>query len=130
MAIFNWFNNRFNDDNTIHFDRNEWMCTDEDNFQYCRKVNDTTFEYIQLKDLELIRDSLCTRLRALDYLNDETGVDDWYQDEIDVMRYDDETIREYLAPFSGILDGVEDLIERNQLIAECIFETDCIANNI
>jgi len=130
MANFNWFNNRFNDDNTIHFDRNEWVCTDERNFQYCRKVNDTTFEYIQLKDLELIRDSLCTRLRALDYLNDETGVDDWYQDEIDVTRYDDEKIREYIAPFSGILDGVEDPVERNQLIAECIFETDCIVNNI
>lgn len=125
-----WFNNKFNSDNTIHFDRNEWQCTDEDNFQYCRKINDATFEYIQLKNLDLIEGSCCTRLRALDYLNDETSVSDWYQDEIDVTRYDAEKIAEYLAPYSDILDGVDDPVERNQLIAECIFEEDNVNNDL
>lgn len=125
-----WFNNKFNSDNTIHFDRNEWQCTDEDNFQYCRKINDTTFEYIQLKNLDLIEGSCCTRLRALDYLNDETSVSDWYQDEIDVTRYDAEKIAEYLAPYSGILDGVDDPVERSKLIAECIFEEDNVNNDL
>ena len=48
------FNNKFNQDNTIHFDVNEWTCTDPDEWQYCRKVSATEFEYIQLKDKELI----------------------------------------------------------------------------
>lgn len=125
------FNNKFNKDNTIHFDVNEWSCTDADQCQFCRKVNDTTFEYIQLKteDLKRFVDSFqLNNKHLLEVLNDRTNVSDWYQDEIDVNDYDADEIGEYVSPYGEILEGSEGA-ERNQLIAECIFETDEVSND-
>lgn len=127
-----WFNNKFNKDNTIHFDVEEWVCTDVDEFQFCRKVSDTIFEYIQLKtdDLKAFIESFrLGNKHLLETLNDRTYPSDWYQDEICVDDYDAEQIAEYLSPYGGILDGVTDDVERNQIIAECIFETDDVAND-
>lgn len=127
-----WFNNRFNKNNTIHFEPSEWSCTDPDEFQFCRKVSDTIFEYIQLKTDDLKRFIETFRLgnkHLLSVLNDRTYISDWYQDEINVNDYDADKIGEYLSPYGGILDGVTDEAERNQLIAECIFETDEVAND-
>ena len=122
-----WFNDKFNKDNSIHFDVNEWVCTDVDEFQFCRKINDTTFEYIQLKDKELVKDSLCLGRQILEYLNDKTFLADWWEDEIDVSEYDADALGEYISPYGG-----EDFIaqskgaDRNQLYAECIFEQDVV----
>lgn len=125
------FNNKFNKDNTIHFDVNEWICTDADQCQFCRKVNDTTFEYIQLKteDLKRFVDSFqLNNKHLLEVLNDRTHIADWYQDEINVEDYDADEIGEYVSPYGEILEGSEGA-ERNQLIAECIFETDEVSND-
>ena len=125
------FNNKFNKDNTIHFDVNEWVCTDADQCQFCRKVNDTTFEYIQLKteDLKRFVDSFqLNNKHLLEVLNDRTHIADWYQNEIDVNDYDADEIGEYVSPYGEILEGSEGA-ERNQLIAECIFETDEVSND-
>ena len=127
-----WFNNKFNKDNTIHFDVEEWVCTDADECQFCRKISDTEFEYIQLKTDDLkafIKSFRLGNKHLLSTLNDRTNISDWYQDEIDVTDYDADAIGEYLSPYGGILDGVTDEAERNQLIAECIFETDDVAND-
>ena len=125
------FNNKFNKDNTIHFDVNEWECTDADECQFCRKISDTEFEYIQLKteDLKVFVQSFqLNNKHLLEALNDKTKVCDWYQDEIDVDDYTDESIADYISPYGGILDGSEGAV-RNQLIAECIFETDEVSND-
>ena len=127
-----WFNNKFNKDNTIHFDVEEWVCTDVDECQFCRKVSDTEFEYIQLKNEDLKKFVETFHLgnkHLLGVLNDRTTIADWYQSETDVNDYDAEQIGKYLSPYGGILDGVTDDVERNQLIAECIFETDDVAND-
>lgn len=123
-----WFNNRFKN-NKIQFVPSEWTCTDPNEFQYCRVINDHEFEYIQLKDKELIRDSLCVGRQALAYLDGETTPNDWYQCEIDVNDYDADELGEYVAPYGGILDGVDNEQYRNQLMAECIFETDLISGD-
>jgi hypothetical protein len=94
-------------------------------------VNDTTFEYIQLKteDLKRFVDSFqLNNKHLLEVLNDRTHVSDWYQDEINVEDYDADEIGEYVSPYGGILEGSEGA-ERNQLIAECIFETDEVSND-
>lgn len=124
------FNDRFTDDNKIIFVPEEWSCTDPDEFQYCRKISDTEFEYIQLKDKEKVRDSLCIGRQILSYLNKETSPCDWYQEIIDVTDYDADEIGEYIAPYGGILDGVNDEAAKNQLFAECIFETDVVMGEI
>ena len=120
------FNNKINSDGTIHFDVNEWTCTDPDEGQFCRKVNETTFEYIQIKDMEGKEHSK----KLLDTLNDKTTIKDWYQDEIDVNDYDADELGEYLSPYGGdeFLGNTEGA-ERNQLTAECIFETDLISGD-
>jgi hypothetical protein len=125
------FNNKFNKDNTIHFDVNEWECTDADECQFCRKISDTEFEYIQLKteDLKVFVQSFqLSNKHLLEVLNNKTKVCDWYQDEIDVTEYDADDIADYISPYGGILDGSEGAV-RNQLIAECIFETDEVSND-
>ena len=115
------FNNKFNSDGTIHFDVNEWTNTDPDEGQFCRKVNDTTFEYIQIKDMEGKEHSK----HLLEVLNDKTTIKDWYQDEIDVNDYDSSQIGSYVSAYGGDeFLGDSEGAERNQLIVECIFETD------
>lgn len=118
----------FNKDNTIHFDVEEWSCTDIDAMQFCRKVSDTIFEYIQLKDGELHKFATNFHLNnkhLLETLNDKTTLNDWYQDEINVNDYDAEELAEYVAPFGGddFLNAIKGC-DKNQLMAECIFETD------
>ena len=125
------FNDKFNKDNTIHFDVDEWVCTDADQGQFCRKISDTEFEYIQLKteDLKVFVQSFqLNNKHLLEVLNDKTKVCDWYQDEINVTEYDADDIADYVAPYGGILDGSDGAV-RNQLIAECIFETDEVSND-
>jgi hypothetical protein len=113
-----WFNNRFNRDNTIHFVPSEWTCTDPDEGQFCRVISKTEFEYIQIKDMSGKEHSK----KLLDTLNDKTTINDWYQDEIDIRDYDADQLGREVAPYGEILDGVEDEQDRNQLMAECIFE--------
>lgn len=118
----------FNNDNTIHFNIEEWSCTDLDTMQFCRKVNDTTFEYIQLRVGQLCSFAISFHLNnkhLLETLNDKTTLNDWYQDEINVNDYDADELGEYVAPFGGddFLNAIKGC-DRNQLMAECIFETD------
>ena len=104
-----------NKDGTIHFELNEWTCTDPDECQFCRVIDETTFEFIQSKN----RDKTC---HSLADLNDNTTFRDWYEDTININDYDSDQLGEETKSFSGILDGVTNEQDRNQLIAECIFE--------
>lgn len=118
----------FNNDNTIHFNIEEWSCTDPDTMQFCRKVNDTTFEYIQLRVGQLCSFAISFHLNnkhLLETLNDKTTLNDWYQDEINVNDYDADELGEYVTPFGGddFLNAIKGC-DKNQLMAECIFETD------
>ena len=120
------FNNRFNSDGTIHFDVNEWTNTDPDEGQFCRKISDTEFEYIQIKDMT---DKPHSK-RLLEVLNDKTTIKDWYQDEIDVNDYDSDQIGSYVSAYGGDeFLGDSEGAERNQLIVECIFETDLLCGD-
>lgn len=120
------FADRFNKDNTINFDTSKWECTDVDQMQFCRKINDHVFEYIQLKDVDGDYSVYFKNKNALDYLNGITTADEWYQDIIDITDYSDDEIKEYLSAYGGILDNVNDDVQRNQIIAECIFEQDVV----
>lgn len=119
------FADRFNKDNTINFDTSKWECTDVDQMQFCRKINYHVFEYIQLKDADG-NSAYFKNKNALDYLNGITTADEWYQDIIDITDYSDDEIKEYLSAYGGILDNVNDDVQRNQIIAECIFEQDVV----
>ena len=120
------FNNKFNSDGTIHFDVNEWTNTDPDEGQFCRNISDTEFEYIQIKDMSGKPHSK----KLLEVLNDKTTIKDWYQDEISVNDYDWEQIGSYVSAYGGDeFLGDSEGAERNQLIVECIFETDLLCGD-
>lgn len=120
------FNNRFTADNKIHFVPSEWICTDPDEVQFCRPISDTEFEYIQLKNGDL-KEQVKGGFNALAALDNVTEIKDWYQDEINVEDYDADELGEYVSPFGGeeFLEQSKGA-ERNQLMAECIFETDIV----
>jgi hypothetical protein len=66
----------------------------------------------------------------LETLNDKTTINDWHQDEINVNDYDSDQIGSYVSAYGGDeFLGDSEGAERNQLIAECIFETDLLCGD-
>lgn len=123
------FNNNFTKDGKIKFNPNEWTCTDPDEWQFCRKIDETEYEYIQLKDKEIVRDSLCYGKLGLEYLNEKTTPSDWWQEEIDANDYTINEIKEYFAPY-GYNELKLSASEFYHLACECIFETDILCDEI
>ena len=119
---------------------NEWVMTDPDTYQFARKVNNTTWEYYQLANEEIIKlleeviyknqsiDPTPLKDRVLNYINNydsfKTTSDDWYFGEIDLYEYDEDEICDYLSAYGeSYLQGAEENT-KVQLTCEAIFETD------
>ena len=119
---------------------NEWVMTDPDTYQFARKVNNTTWEYYQLANEEIIKlleeviyknqsiDPTPLKDRVLNYINNrdsfKTTSDDWYCGEIDLDDYDADQICDYLSAYGeSYLQGADENT-KVQLICETIFETD------
>lgn len=106
-------------EDALPFHSNSWTCTDPDQYQFCRKVNDTTFEYIQLKPYHYDKlDGIKPGDDVLDFLSGKTLKKHWYHDVIDVNDLDADEIKEVLAPYGMPKEYID-----NQIIAECYFET-------
>ena len=108
-----------NKNGTIHFNTEEWECTDPDNGQFCHIIDSHTFEYIQIKNTEKLEGKT---KHALEYLNDKTTASDWYYDCIDTNDLTEEEKKENLNPYGEILNNVTNETSINQLTVECIFE--------
>ena len=119
---------------------NEWVMTDPDTYQFARKVNNTTWEYYQLANEEIIKlleeviyknqsiDPTPLKDRVLNYINNydsfKTTSDDWYFGEIDLYEYDEDEICDYLSAYGeSYLQGADENT-KIQLTCEAIFETD------
>ena len=119
---------------------NEWVMTDPHTYQFARKVNDTTWEYYQLANEEIIKlleeviynnqsiDPTPLKDRVLNYINNydsfKTTSDDWYFGEIDLYEYDEDEICDYLSAYGeSYLQGADENT-KVQLTCEAIFETD------
>ena len=128
-------------DGRVVFDNpNEWVMTDPDTYQFARKVNNTTWEYYQLANEEIIKlleeviynnqsiDPTPLKDRVLNYINNrsifKTTSDDWYCGEIDLDDYDEDEICDYLSAYGeSYLQGADENT-KVQLTCETIFETD------
>lgn len=128
-------------DGRVVFDNpNEWVMTDPDTYQFARKVNNTTWEYYQLANEEIIKlleeviynnqsiDPTPIKYRVLNYINNydsfKTNSDDWYCGEIDLDEYDEDEICDYLSAYGeSYLQGADENT-KVQLTCEAIFETD------
>ena len=119
---------------------NEWVMTDPHTYQFARKVNNTTWEYYQLANEEIINlleeviyknqsiDPTPLKDRVLNYINNydsfKTTSDDWYFGEIDLYEYDEDEICDYLSAYGeSYLQGADENT-KVQLTCEAIFETD------
>ena len=102
-----------------------YECTDRDNMQFCRKINEHEFEYIQLKETKLVSIKEITKndnptmalVTALQY----TEQKDWYYEIIDVNDLSKEDIDELLDCYGNFGYDSKDKVP-NQLIAEAWFE--------
>lgn len=127
-------------DGRVVFDNpNEWVMTDPDTYQFARKVNNTTWEYYQLANEEIIKlleeviynnqsiDPTPLKDRVLNYINNrsifKTTSDDWYCGEIDLDDYDEDEICDCLSAYGeSYLQGADENT-KVQLTCEAIFET-------
>lgn len=102
-----------------------WFCTDPDTLQFCKKINDTTYEFLQVS------------WNYLDRIKEFTDIDHWwpypgdygvtsYVDYkvINLEDYTNEAIADEIACFGYNLNSIKEIypIEWEQIIAECIFE--------
>ena len=132
-------------DGRVVFDNpNEWEMTDPDTYQFARKVNDTTWEYYQLANEEIIKllsdviyknqsvNQTPLKDRVLNYINNrdsfKTTSNDWYCGEIDLDDYDADQICDYLSAYGeSYLQGADENT-KVQLTCETIFETDMLTD--
>ena len=133
-------------DGRVVFDNpNEWVMTDPHTYQFARKVNNTTWEYYQLANEEIIKlleeviyknqsiDPTPLKDRVLNYINNydsfKTTSDDWYFGEIDLYEYDEDEICDYLSSYGeSYLQGADENT-KVQLTCEAIFETDMLTES-
>lgn len=75
-----------------------WICTDSDTDQWVKKISETKFEVLENGSIQ----------------------------EIDLSEYTDEEILSYISSYGYDLDSVKEIygMSANQIIAECIAETD------
>ena len=118
-----YFHGKVNRNNKVYFEPSEWSCTDRDNMQFCRKIDNTCFEYIQLKESKKVWAKEQTKdvdniLEVLSYC---TEMEDWYYEIIDVNDLSKADIDEVLDCYGNFgYNSISDV--PNQLIAEAWFE--------
>ena len=94
--------------------REEWICTDSDNSQYCKINSDGTYSFIEKVWLDICK-------------GDPGYPDKKYTVKTALVDLDDYTEYEKECNISGYYDSIEELREiykedSDQIIAECIFE--------
>ena len=117
-------------------DFNYWECTDPDALQFAKKFTEHEWYYLQLKPsaVEKVEQHFANQPiggseEVRKYIYENLNNKDVWFDLIDVECYTQEEIDEYLAPYGDILYGCWTDEQKNQLIAECIFETDYVMSN-
>lgn len=100
-----------------------WICTDPDNMQFARQINETTWEYRQLKD--------DVELTCHHYLYDiERFKDVWWCEKfmwdiaiINANDYTEQEQWEHVKHFYTSEEFLEFRLQRDwQMVCECIFE--------
>ena len=87
---------------------NGWIQTDSDCYQYCKKLNDNCYWYIELREVG-------------DFENPFYWV---YATQMDLEFYTDDEIADYITGYYDDVEQIREIYgdEANQIIAECIFE--------
>ena len=104
-------------------ENNGWFCTDPDCMQHCKKINDTEFKFIHAVWLDTCHDDPKAENRKNE--SDNYAV---CADYIDIELYSEKDIECALAPYGYDIEFVKDAYgeDMNQIIAECLFEENCL----
>lgn len=87
---------------------NGWILTDPDCYQYCKKLSDNRYWYIELREV-----------------GDFSSPFYWvYATQIDLEFYTDDEITDYITGYYDDIEQIRKIYgnEANQIISECIFE--------
>lgn len=105
-------------------ENNGWFCTDPDCMQYCQKISETEFRFIQAVWLDTCGDDPRAR-----HAKDESDNYVVCADYIDLELYSDEDIESSLAYYGYFLGAARETYDKdflNQIISECLFEDNCL----
>lgn len=104
-------------------ENNNWFCTDSDCMQYCKKVNETEFEFIQTVWLDTYGDDPKAENAKDD--SDNYAVCAGY---IDLNLYSNDDIEGSISSYGYTMESAKEIYGDcvNQIIAECLFEDDCL----
>lgn len=105
-------------------ENNGWFCTDPDCMQYCQKISETEYRFIQAVWLDTCGDDI--RAKNAKDESDNYAV---CADYIDLELYDEEDILSSIGSYG--YNSIRFLRreykdDANQVIAECIFEECCL----
>lgn len=99
-----------------------WECTDPDNHQYCKKINDHCYDYKEFNRNAFTLEYLTKNSLVVDNLfhNDEY----WIKDTIDMSKYTDKEIQNHISAYHKDLDELKLIYgdDWRQIVCECIFE--------
>ena len=104
-------------------ENNGWFCTNSDCMQHCKKESETEFQFIQAVWLDTCDGD--TRAENAKDEDDNYAVCIGY---IDLDLYDIESIEGSLASYGYTLKLVKEIYgdDANLIIAECLFEDNCL----
>lgn len=102
----------------------EWFCADSDCMQYCKKISETEYEFIQTVWLDCGTDERAENAKDT---SDNYAVCVGY---IDLDLYSDEDKEGSISSYGYTMESVKELYGEyaNQIIAECLFEDDCLTD--
>ena len=101
--------------------KQNWTCTDPDNYQYGRKISENVYEF---KELSRNHDFKITD-KWVNSVFDNGGF--WKQDVIDLNDYVEPQKENYISGYYPSMEELKricknDIEQVNWIIAECIFE--------
>lgn len=103
-----------------------WLCTDPDQFQFCKKIDEDTFKYRQfdwmsrfsgIKEAETESDFTLAQA-------ENEGEDAWNEIIIDIRDYSDDKIKTHISAYYDSLEQIKENYGNDwkMIVAECIFE--------
>ena len=104
-------------------ENNGWFCTDPDCMQYCKKVNETEYQFVQTVWLDTCSGD--TKAENAENEDDNYAVCSGF---IDLDLYSDEDIKCSIASYGYTMESANVTFgdSMNQIIAECLFEDSCL----
>ncbi len=103
----------------------EWFCTDPDCMQYCKKISETEYKFIQAVWLDTCGDD-----KRAENAKDESDNYTVCTGYIDLDLYSEDDKEGSIWSYGYTMDYVKETYGNaaNQIIAECLFEDECLTD--